>query len=332
MLLNESFQNRWHLERRKTLGDVSDFGLILNTSLTGHFDCKDAAVGRCGDPLPKLEAANPKATRSELAGGRLILTNVLSGQPFTPPGPEGKGSHTLPVVVNDPDTRLETAAALNANFPPVFSDAAVDVDTATQYWVTDGGAVDNRGMETLLYALRASLNRGRSTGPLPRIIVLVVDASGLSPQFSQDRGSAAALSAGSQMASQLSSELIGSIQRDYCAAGQPNDFGFAYLFMPDEIRTSTSFGTHWMLQPHITVKHKSERGEETSVTLGGDEMVKILEILYTDEPTAGLSADGAKVLAWARVGKSPWHDLVNGLQKGGKLPRSGNEACAQAAK
>jgi len=34
--------------------------------------------------------------------------------------------------------------ALNANFPPVFSNAPVDVDQRTRYWVTDGGAADNR--------------------------------------------------------------------------------------------------------------------------------------------------------------------------------------------
>ncbi len=320
MLLSESFIDRWHLPgARQTLGSVKDFGLILNTSLAGHFDCKDAKDGSCADPLIYLERRNRKLTRSELAGGRLILTNLKIDPSLAPPAPEGKTSHDLPVVVSDPAIRLETAAALNANFPPVFSDSGVDLDGQTRYWITDGGAIDNRGMETLLYTLRETLADKKSG--LPRMIVLIADASGYSPLFSQDRGSAAALAAGSKMASQLSSELVASIQRVYCAANQPNDFGFAYLFMPDELRNSTSFGTHWMLQRRIKVKHD----DNDEVTISGGDMVQVLKYLYTDETPAGLSSDAMQVLNWARAAKSPWTDLVHGLKKGGKLP--GTAAC-----
>ncbi len=328
MLLDESFRNRWHLpQNRRTLGSIDDFGLILNTSIAGHLDCAD--TGHCGEPLIELDRRYPKATRSELAGGRLILTNLKFDQPLALPSPEGKSSHDLPVVTNDPDTRVETAAALNANFPPVFSDAAIDVDEVTRYWVTDGGAIDNRGMETLLYALRQVLARNAKQH-LPRMIVLIADASGFSPLFTQDRGSAAALSAGSKMTSQLSSELIASIQRLYCSAKQPGDFGFAYLLMPDELRTSDSFGTHWMLQPLIKVKHQQPPGETSEVTLKGPEMVQVLRYLYTDESPAALSADARTVLGWARKAKSPWKDLTTGLTKGGILPNSGAESCNEA--
>jgi hypothetical protein len=108
VLLTESFERLWNLApNRNKLGDVQDFGLILNTAIAGQFKCDDkskecsklslietARCFRCGGELNKkcLELPFVKAeccfrnkmTRSELAGGRLILTNLLLGEDFAP--------------------------------------------------------------------------------------------------------------------------------------------------------------------------------------------------------------------------------------------------------
>jgi hypothetical protein len=311
-LLSESFVDRWKLpEDRRTFGQVSDFGLILNTSIAGHFDRSDAPRNKREGKLIDVERRNRKLTKSDLGGGRLIITNLQLGEDFVGEALEGHREHTLPIVVNARDTRLETGAALNANFPPVFSDAAVDVDEQSRYWVTDGGAVDNRGMEMMLYAIREALkqNTGR---PLPRLHVVVADASGFSNSFSQDRGVATALAAGTKFASQLALEIVQTIRQIYKDAKQEKDFAFWYLFMPNELRNSDSFGTHWMLQPRIRVRHEGEQ-ERDEVTICGAEMVKLLRCLYTDESACQLSSDGNKVFGWARNQIGQWPELVKAL-------------------
>jgi hypothetical protein len=151
VLLWESFKERWRLNSVCTLGQVEEFGLILNTAIAGRMDCDKSPLAEAGRRYRK------KNTFTETAGGRLILTNLLLSRDFATSVEKIGGPKDLPVVVDDPDTRLEVAAALNANFPPIFSNAAIDIDKKTRYWVTDGGAVDNRGIEMMLYALLEAL-------------------------------------------------------------------------------------------------------------------------------------------------------------------------------
>jgi hypothetical protein len=312
-LLAESMERRWNLPAdHRTLGQVSDFGLILNTSVAGHFDRSDASEQSREGPLIEVERRNRNLTRSELAGGRLILTNLQLDPKFAGEALEGHRNHTLPIVVNDPKIPLATAAALNANFPPVFSDAAVDVDGNSRFWVTDGGAVDNRGMEMLLYAIRESLNQNPRR-KLPRLQVVVADASAYSNSFSQDRGAATMAAAGTKFASQLAREIVETIRAKYEQAGQKEDFAFWYLFMPDELRTSGSFGTHWMLQPHIQIRHKTAAGGASDVTLTGEQMVCVLQSLYTDRNVCKLTADSSKVLDWVQEAIGQWPALVASL-------------------
>jgi hypothetical protein len=77
------------------------------------------------------------------AGGRLAITNleddVLSRPPGGPPALPGP----MPtVVLRDATIPVVRAAALSANFPPVFSNAAIDYypvngALARRYWVTE---------------------------------------------------------------------------------------------------------------------------------------------------------------------------------------------------
>ena len=305
LLLDQSFRSRWHLpEDRQTMGAVRDFGLILNCSLVGDLDRPPNVTGSLMD----VDRRYHRLTSPAVAGGRLLLTNLhldpdLVGDPL-----EGPRGPKLPIVIDDSATRLETAAALNANFPPVFSNAAVDRDEQTRFWVTDGGAIDNRGMETLLYAIRQCLRQHRSSDKpaaarLPVLRVIVADASGYSSSFSQDRGIGALAAAGTNLASQLSLELKGQIQAIYDRAGQRDDFSFFYLFMPDDLRVSGSFGTHWMLQPEIAVENGGEK-----VKLTGEQTADVVRCLYIDG--CALSGDSAKVLQWQRKETARWAEFL----------------------
>jgi hypothetical protein len=308
MLLDESFQRRWKLpEERSRLSQVRDMGLILNTSLAGSFQWPI----KIPPPDGRLEDAEPRyrnLTKSTLAGGRLLLTNLIFPPDMTRKALEPGVTEDLPVVLRRPDLCLTTAAALSANFPPVFSNAAIDVDNKKRYWVTDGGAEDNRGMEMLLFALRSSL-ADQNSDTLPNLFIIVADASGFSDRYTQDRGLGSLSGAGTHFASQLDAELVESIRQKYGSHG--DRFHFSYVRMPDLIRQSDSFGTNWMLQTRIKVDTGSAK-----ITLAGEEMVKVLRALHTPTMASKLTDNGCKILeaSLQDVGhRQGWIDLVTGL-------------------
>ncbi|MCA2964185.1 MAG: patatin-like phospholipase family protein [Acidobacteriaceae bacterium] len=297
ILLAESFERRWALGARQRMGEVGDFGLMLNTTLAGRF----AWAGQEGG-LTLAEAASARLgeTRSEVAGGRLVLTNLALREAFPRSALPFVAKDPLPVLVDDPATPLEKAAALSANFPPVFSNAAVDVGGRDRYWVTDGGAADNRGLEMLLYALRA---KTLPCAVPPEVHVVVIEASGLSGRYSQDRGIGSAMGAGAQFAGQLNVEL----------ARQLPGVRFHLVAMPEELRKAESFGTHWMLQPSIAVRTKA--GEEV---FGGVEVVRALRGSY------GCRAGAAPERLRALITESPefregWCSLERALRGRGCL-------------
>ena len=208
------------------LSEVEDLGLILNTSLAGYFERPAGAPA--GPALKDIEPAYRERTTSTLAGGRLLLTNLrfpgsLAGKPLEPDATLA----LLPVTIRSPDLRLEDAAALNANFPPVFSNAAIDVGGQKRFWVTDGGAVDNRGMEMLLYAVRLAL-KDLKKEQLPRLHIVVADASAFSSAYSQDRGLSSMTGGGARYASHLDAELVEAISKTYEGAGIKDKFKFSY--------------------------------------------------------------------------------------------------------
>jgi len=297
LLLRESFDRRWSLSPSRTrLEDIADMGLILNTTLAGRLDCPNSECA--GKLLEDVEPRFRSSTKSTLAGGRLLLTNLqlprdLSGKALEPGVEE-----SLPVILSGPDITLQQAAALNANFPPVFPNAAIDVNDGktTRYWVTDGGAADNRGMEMMLYALRLTL-KDLKADQLPPIYVIVADASGLSDAYTQDRGISSVAGAGSHFASHLDSELVSSIRQLY----PKNDdrFHFSYVMMPNRLRESGSFGTHWMLQRRINIRESREKHSREQ-TITGDEMITVLRALHTPGFHAKLSPGACKVLMWSQ--------------------------------
>ena len=321
-LLQESFRRHWKLpEKRKRLGEVDDFGLIFNTTLAGHYsDGKDGP-----EELAVRASKQPREHRSSLAGGRLILTNLNLRGAFQGARLPYKQTIDLPVVVDDPGMKLVKAAALNANFPPVFSNAPVDVDNRTRYWVTDGGAADNRGVEMLLYAVREMVVTKKK--PLPNgALIIVVEAGAESDSYRQDRGIGSALGAGSQFAMHLGAEIL----RDINQVQKSSPVELIYLRMPNILRKSGSFGTHWMLQPKIQVSDPNPPASDhtpladikewlAGKTVTGEEAKIMLRALYGGGKTNGLGETAKEALSWLQASPEfteDWKAVREGIAKG----------------
>ena len=339
-LLDCSFREHWKLRSdHNKLSHVTQMGLIFNTTLAGHVEDVN---GNQQVELSEIEPSLRDNTKSTLAGGRLILTNLklsnLAEKPLEPPDPINPLPE-LPVIISDPNLRLEDAAALNANFPPVFSNAGIDVDRRTRYWVTDGGAADNRGMEMMLYALFRALC-DKNLKALPRLLIVVADASAFSDKYSQNRGISSLAGAGSHYASHLDADLYARIANLY--VGQTEKLHFAYVMMPDHLRESGSFGTHWMLQKWIRIrgpeyevtceasagpKPEVPHQKPESVTISGDQMIQVLRALHDPDQGKKLPSDEGKVLDWSQKDcghKNGWNTVINTLVANG--PAESSEA------
>jgi hypothetical protein len=262
-LLAESFERRWYLnESKRNLSQVPNFGLIFNTTLAGHFQRLPGEQGSLED----LEARHRSRISSADAGERLLITNLDLTEAFDGPKPK---------LVTNGDIPLTRAAALASNFPPVFANAAIDVDNTDRYWVTDGGAADNSGLEMLLYAVRHAIKNRQ--GRLPKIHIVVIDASAVNERFAQTRGLGSALGAGARFAAHLHAELRRQLQERYNQAGQENDFQITPVEMPTFMRVANAIGTHWMMQPRIDLRI----GDET-VTFHDYEVTLALSAAYAD--------------------------------------------------
>jgi hypothetical protein len=293
ILLAESFERRWGSSgSRDTFEGLNDFGLITDSTLAGRLDMKSLPPKlNCGCSPGEASARCLNQTNSDVAGGRLVMSNLDLHRAFDIPDLPYVEQH-LPILVDDKTTRVERAAALSANFPPVFSNAAIDVDNEQRYWVTDGGAADNRGLEPVIYAARDSVqNLPAGKTQLPTLRIVIIDASGTSSGFAQDRGLGSALGAGAHFADQLNNEVANRLSQIYKAANQEKDLQFYYVPMPNMLRTSGSFGTHWMLQKFIKVDNGSE-----SKTFKGTDMVSALRAAYAGEP----AGNSAQLVGWIK--------------------------------
>ena len=272
---------RWNSERK--------VGLIFNTALAGQFPVS-GDTGQNTDIctfdtennwLSELEVTKyGKRCRTSLGkGGRLVFTNLKHAREYFPSdksGPEGAEDSFLNyVVVDDPNVPVATAGALSANFPPVFPNAAVDLGGKARYWVTDGGAADNRGIVSLLYALEGAVKQlpKEKANDRPVIHVVLADASAASPTHAQDRGIGSALGSAERFASQLMTDKYKEIRCKYenltedasakneieckdekTAAGTAQLIHFHNLIMPLALRSNGGVGTHWMLPDTILLR------------------------------------------------------------------------------
>ena len=336
-----------HAEAPTKLADIRDLGLILNATLAGH----PAAPDDDAEPCPRGRAAGSSAAasatppgpegerwRSSGTGGIVAFTNLLNLGAFPaarnalPCAPDERLPYLL---VGGEGTTLTAAAALAANFPPVFPNAAVDVQrradpsapaVVRRYWVTDGGAAENRGIVSLLYALRglvADCNGSvPCTGAAPDLHVLVADASALSFDYQPDRGLGAMLGASGKFSGQLMLELAGATAQAYEALG-PGQLTVSYLPMPVLLRSRGGMGTHWMMPAQVTLRDDAALDSRKARVLAKPDRWQTMALLTclhdtpaapsTDPPCTALqSAELAQRLA-ADPHAPAWRALVRKL-------------------
>lgn len=264
LLLAESFGRRLAKgnEAGWTLG-VQGAGLILNTTITGHPDTESDLLAKTLDPA----GGDCDRSFSLMAGGRLIFTNLTEIR--FPERDNRMPDVRLPyVVVRDPAVKLQHAAALNANFPPVFPNARVLLHDAAapcggrSFFVTDGGALENLGLVSALYALRSALEEIRAhcgdgapkthawcRRTLRPIRFIIAEASAATFDYEQDRGISAVLSAKERLTGGLTEALIAQSEALYRDAGVPagaKELDFHFLGLPLAFRARGGLGTHWM--------------------------------------------------------------------------------------
>ncbi|HEC12488.1 MAG TPA: hypothetical protein ENI80_04455 [Acidiferrobacteraceae bacterium] len=316
-------------------GTMGPLALIFNTALAGH-PYSDSSQFRDN-------SLNAQTQSSGIgSGGRLVLTNMKRKRSFPDgeslfafAGDKFRGTPNDPlrivrdemlkyVLVQDPHVKLATAASLNANFPPVFSNAAVDlIDRASKinrYWVTDGGATDNRGLLSLLFALRGALEEQLERAKpdhVPPVHIVVVEASADVVDYQDDRGISTKFGAADKIASQLILELAKDIQRLYKRVGGDRDnFKIHYLTMPSVFRIRGGVGTHWILQDNVRLTPSDEpdlkKAQKETVGLEGSTVKGMIDVLYLGRArrTVG-GADLAKVWGW--IDEDPHYSVWNNL-------------------
>lgn len=262
-LLAESFERRVFTGPVTTFSQLGGPALILNTTISGHpWPDSEILRGHVG----VLEPDDPCVTQSlpfaSLAGSRLIFTNLrdVTGFPHEPMVMPDVGLFYK--IVRDPTVSLARAAALNANFPPVFSNARVrlahQVGThcvGYSYFVTDGGATENLGLVSALYELRGVLTAWHAATPPPQIDVIAIEASAITYDYTDDRGVGAATGgAKERINGGLTQELIASLNLRLQELHAP-PLRLHYLPLPIAFRSRGGFGTHWMYADTIRVSN-----------------------------------------------------------------------------
>jgi hypothetical protein len=275
-LLVESFERRLFLMKngQATMGNDSQLGLILNTTIAAHpQEDSDLLRGAFQPPAdPNITCDARHIPYALMGGGRLIFTN-LNGRDAFPPSGELQPTEGMPhipdvrlpyVVVQDRSVSVASAAALNANFPPVFTNARVNVASETgdkvcperAYYVTDGGATEDLGLISALYALRAALGK-LQPAEIPEIHIVTVEASATTYDYKPDRGVNAATGGSKErLTGGLSQELLNQVQElaSHASAGDGRVQVHA-LALPLAFRSRGSFGTHWMFPAAVVVEN-----------------------------------------------------------------------------
>lgn len=261
-LLVESFERK--LDGDQRLGDIADLGLILNTSISGH-PGEDSLVLSNAIHGPSTQAMSSCVAYAYLSGSRLAFTNVQATDAFPRFGASHLPDVDFPfVLVADSQVSLAAAAALNANFPPVFPNARVDLlregaepcGRRRSYYVTDGGATENLGLISALYALQSALSNWPDDAPLPQLHVIALEASASDFDYRQDRGLSTATGGSKErLAGGLTQSLLSSLQSRVQTLRSEEEAALQlhYLAMPLALRSRGGIGTHWMLANDILV-------------------------------------------------------------------------------
>ncbi|PBB26369.1 hypothetical protein FJV83_21275 [Mesorhizobium sp. WSM4307] len=289
------------------------FGLMFNTSLLGSFEAKPTTCTDDNLSFPELAAKCPKLLDGSVAGGRLVLTNLKAPNQ----GAAANEPAVMKVVpIDDVNLSIARAAALSSNFPPVFSDAAIDVlpdgtDSVRQrYWVTDGGAVENRGTMTLYLFVRDALKSLDKSVPLAPLHIVIADVSASAGGYTESFGFNSVLQAGGQLGLGMEGEVFSDIHDIYC---EHRSIATRHeLDMPRVLRDG--IGTHWLLPGSLTFTEPTQG----SVTLYSADLKKLVVALFSrDIPKFDDQKDASRVFDWAKdpalehpTLESRWNELL----------------------
>jgi len=326
LLLTETFERRLFADARRTpTFDLPGApALILNTTVTGHPDEESALLMvSLNRPLPRQDCIETSRPYKLMSGGRLIFTNLRHVSAF-PQRDVPIADVRLPyVIVRDPQVRLAPAAALNANFPPVFPNARVEVKNLEpnaecpdrSYFVTDGGAEENLGLVSALFAVQSALReiaercgkRERDAWCERRLRPLhfvIAEASATGYDYDQDRGVSAGIEgAKDRMTGGLTNRLIAETQwlynraftRDVSTAGPAPSVRYHFLPMPLVFRSRGGVGTHWTHAETFTLSDPRVRsphwlGRDT-VVLHWSELTRMWTAMH--DPSAAFCDDAS---------------------------------------
>jgi len=261
VLLQESLERRAFAPEMTdvdTFAKLKEPALILNSAISGHpYSDSELLEGRVA--APGQSCASQSRPYANLAGGRLIFTNLDNLSGFPEPATDVPDMWLPYRIVNDGGVRLAAASALTANFPPVFSNARVRLITrknvecnAQSYFVTDGGATENLGLVSALFALRGTLTQLPVTAQLTDIHVLAFEASAIGYDYRDDRGVGAATGGSKE---RINAGLTQSLMKEIGALLAPHGAALRvhYLPLPVAFRSRGGFGTHWMFARNIRV-------------------------------------------------------------------------------
>ncbi len=287
-ILEEGFQEYFFSGKEQITGN-REIGVLFNIAVAGEVHCKDLKE----PDFAQWVQDNPERARSWAAGTRLIVSNTAEANILK------KDIYHVPrnglryTSIVRPDVSLAVSAALNANFPPVFSNAAVDIENS-RYWVTDGGAVDNRGVISLLYVLKEALEKkdnggmGEGRGQdenqfiYPDIHILIADASATTFDYSPKRGFGAVFGASTKLASGLIHELEKEVADIYSEISPENKIYIHELSMPLPMRSRGGLGTHWMMPLMAKFKSCNERdkNDDQEVRLTRNQIIRAIAGLH----------------------------------------------------
>ncbi|MGB5617786.1 MAG: hypothetical protein WBM78_13160, partial [Desulfobacterales bacterium] len=154
--------------------------------------------------------------------------------------------------------------------------------------VTDGGVVDNRGLISLLLALKGALEHmpaGNENDP--EIWIIMAEASAGSTSYKQDRGIGTRFGASEKIANKLINQLRSSVKVLYHGTVR-----FFDLRMPEFLRIDGGLGTHWMLPRTIKMKApqaKDAQSASEKVELDAIAVRQLIKDLHQSVPGTELA-------------------------------------------
>ena len=305
VLLAESFERRLFQGDSMTLASRSDVGLILNTTVTGHpLEDAPALDGTLERP-PGRPSDDCEWPVSALGGSRLSFSNLAAVESFSKYEAQAPAISLPFLVLRDRDIELAKAAALSANFPPVFPNARVNVTgfeavgkscRKRSYFVTDGGAVENLSLISALLAIDSALIHLKPGTPVRTIDIVLAEGSALQFDYAQDRGIGAVTDqAKERLTGRLTLELLEHLRSKQVTINIHD------VSLPRVFRSRGGFGTHWEFPASIRIEDPlvpapTSDGQRLAGYLGGgreslsldrDQLIELWTALYNDSKDKG---------------------------------------------